>query len=218
MGVLVRRAAGILALGMVFGMLVGGVATASAITLSLRDRPPAAAAVPLAAVTPSARPTAAPTPSAPAFGPAVPKAALSALSGTAVVNGQIATDADALARTLATKGSTANDVARALRSLAADAALGIDLTDRMAGWPDGSKAAVKLAGFYRSMAATARDGLRASLTDDASYRSAAAKMLVTLGTLGDVDATSRALAESVGLVLPTVLPKASSKPDASSYP
>jgi hypothetical protein len=64
--------------------------------------------------------------------------------------------------------------------------------------------------FYRSMADTARVGLQASFTDNASYRSAGKEMLTVLSGLDAVDAASRTLATTVDLELaPVALPGAS---------
>ena len=106
------------------------------------------------------RPSPAPrrSPSARAASPAAAcHVAMAALSGTAVVNGRITVDAATLRTTLSSRAST-SDIARALRSLAADAALGSDLTGRLARWPDAGPVAAQLDAFYRSMAKTARDG------------------------------------------------------------
>ena len=123
MGVMLKRAGGILALGMVFGIALGGAATASVIALSVRV--PAAVAV----VTPTVAPAdgaAIPQPTQAVTVPTfvVPQTALSALSGTAVVNGRIAVDAATLSSTAARSSASSIEIARALRSLAADAALG----------------------------------------------------------------------------------------------
>jgi hypothetical protein len=134
----------------------------------------------------------------------VPSVAISALSGTAVVNGRIAVDTTTLRSTLAAKGVTTSDIARALRSLAADAALGSDLTDRLGQWTAAASVTAQLDAFYRSMAKTARDGLRSSFGDVAGYRAAGFAMLKVLGALDDVDTASRSLAESVNLDLPPV--------------
>jgi hypothetical protein len=61
-----------------------------------------------------------------------------------------------------------------------------------------------LEAFYRQMADTARQGLRASLADSISYRAAGDKMVAALAGLADVDAASRSLAASVELELPPV--------------
>ena len=212
MGVRLKRASAILGLGIALGILAGGLVTAAAITLGLHDS--AAAAMPVA--TPI--PTAAPTPTvAPItiIDPAGPAAAASALSGTAVVNGRIAVDSETLSSTLARSDATTIEIARALRSLAADAALGIDLAGRLETWPDAKSVRTGLDDFYRSMADTARAGLRYSLNDETDYRKAGGDMVKVLAGLGQVDARSRAFAAANNLELaPVAVPSAS----ASSAP
>jgi len=218
MGVLVRRAGAILALGMVFGIFIGSAAMASFIALSLHEPTPAAAvvALPTATVEPSVAPSAAARTGAP-LPPDVPASAISALTATAVVNGRIAADGASLTATLAMKGATTSQISRTLRSLAADAALGIDLTGRMAGWSVAALTTSKLDTFYQAITATARDGLRVSLSNTRSYRATAASMLRVLATLDEVDAASRGLAATVGLELPPVL-AGSAAPGASTNP
>jgi hypothetical protein len=203
MGVTLRRALAILVLGMALGTPIGVVVTVSAVTLSLSGPPAAIAAVPTASPSPPP-PTAAPA-SQPPVVTTVPASATSALSGTAVVNGRISVDAATLAATLKQKGVETIDIARALRSLAADAALGIDLTSRLTPWTEARDVQVQLDGFYRAMADTAKTGLRASLTDTAAYKKAGANMLTVIEQLGGVDAASRDLAESVDIELPPVV-------------
>lgn len=201
MGVRLKRAGAILALGAAMGLLLGGGATAAAITLSLREPDPAV--VPVA----SAEPSAPPPNAEPTFAyvdPGAPQSAMSALSGTAVVNGRIAVDAQTLASTLARSGATTSEIARALRSLAADATLGIDLASRLVIWTDASATQAALDGFYRDMAEAAKAGLRASLTDGVSFRKAGHDMLAVLAKLGAVDAASRVLAATIDLELPPV--------------
>lgn len=204
MGVRIKRAGGILALGLVLGVFVGGVATVSAIGLSLKGSAPAVAPQPTLAPAPAAlavTPTAAPTTAALTGAPA---GAVSALSGTAVVNGRIAVDAATLEAALSRPGAPGIEIARALRSLAADATLGIDLTGRLGSWTAGATVMSKLDAFYRSMATTAHDAFRRSLNDVAAYRRAGAEMMTVLAGLGDVDAASRSLATTVDLELPPV--------------
>lgn len=210
MGVILKRAGAILALGIVLGVVAGGATTATAISLSLGES--RAAAV----VTPSQVPAGASVgaaPSRPVEFPvlAAPPAAVSALGGTAVVNGRIAVDAVSLSSTLVAKDTSSIEIARALRSLAADAALGIDVAGRLGSWRDAAPVMTRLETFYRTMADTARIALQTSFGDNAGYRSAAAEMLKVLAGLGDVDAASRTLATTVNLELPPVtLPGASS--------
>ncbi len=210
LGVRLKRAGAILAMGVVIGILIGGASTAVAITLSGHDTASASATTPVAtgapaAVTPNAlTPTAAPPVAAPPQY-AAPVAAVSALSGTAVVDGRIAVDAATLSTTLAQSNASPIELARALRSLAADAALGIDLASRLTPWTDAAQVQSGLDDFYRAMALEARTGLRASFNDTGAYRKAGARMLTVLSTMGSVDAKSRDLAGTIGLELPPVV-------------
>ena len=205
MGVAIRRASVILILGLVFGVLVGGAAMASIITFSVQAPKAAANAAVADPVAPAgAAPTAVPHLPGPAAA-AAPPVAVSALSGTAVVNGRIAVDTATLAAALGYSGTSTIDIARALRSLAADAALGEDLSARMAPWKDALPVKTRLDGFYGALADTARDAFRSSLSDGAAYRQAGTRMLTALAGLGEVDAASRSLATSVGLELPPVV-------------
>jgi hypothetical protein len=201
MGLRLKQAGGLLALGLAIGMFGGIAITAVLVSTALRE--PAQAV----ATTPSEAPAAVvatAVPVAPNPNPGVPSVAISALSGTAVVNGRIAVDTTTLRSTLAAKGATTSDIASALRSLAADAALGSDLTDRLGQWTAAAPVSTQLDAFYRSMAKTARDGLRSSFGDASSYRAAGFAMLKVLAALDDVDAASRSLAETVDLELPPV--------------
>lgn len=217
MGVALRRAGAILALGIVVGVLAGGAATTAAITLSLAQ-PAAPAAV---AVEPSVAPL------LPSAAPAVlvpgtvlaPPAAISALSGTAVVNGRIAVDATTLATALADRNTPTIEIARAMRSLAADAALGVDLVGRLHTWAEATPVTRRLEDFYRAMAQTAHTALRASIRDAAAYRESGAEMMTVLAALGDVDAASRSLATTIDLELPPVaLPGGQSGPAPGASP
>jgi hypothetical protein len=199
-GVRLKRVGTVLTLGVALGVLGGGGAMAAIISLSTHEaevgvttQPPAKADADTAPVVPAV-----------VLPAGTPSAAVSALSGTAVVNGRIAVDAATLATALADEGAPTISIARALRSLAADAALGGDLAARLAPWTVAAPVRDRLDGFYKRMATTAHDALRASLNDGGSYRAAGAEMLSVLGSLRDVDAASRRLAASVGLELPPV--------------
>jgi hypothetical protein len=188
-------------LGFVTGILLGGVLTASVITLSVHDTP-AAAAVDVA--TPPSVPAAIPSAEVVAVvGP--PQAAISALSGTAVVNGRISVDAGTLSTALADPKTTTIDIARALRSLSADAALGTDLVARLAVWRDAGTAPGQLADFYRTMSKTATLALRVSLNDASGYRRSGVEMETVLIGLRRVDDASRTLAATIDLELPPVV-------------
>jgi len=216
MGVLLKRAGAILALGFVSGVLLGGLVTAAAITLSLRD-----SAVVAAGPTATPTPTTSPAPTAAASSPVQSGPAVTALSGTAVVNGRIAVDMATLQVKLANPNVSTIELARALRSLAADAALGIDLVDRLAPWREASTVKQQLDDFYTTMASKAHQALQASLSDTAGYHRASVEMLTVLGGLAEVDAASRTLAATVDLELPPVaIPgvEGSPVPSASSAP
>jgi hypothetical protein len=168
---------------------------------------------PGAAVVPSSAPSAsgatgttAPSPNvtpAPAT-PGIPAGAAVALSGTTLVNTRISQDGAALARILSDKSSRPIDIARAIRVLAADAQQGLDMSGRLKPWPEAATVADQLDTFYKSLADTARDALRASLTDDEAYRRAGARLVTETRDIDEVDAASRALASSVGLQLPAL--------------
>lgn len=205
MGVRLRRAGAIMALGVVIGIVIGGAGAAAAVVVTVKDSTPAGVAT--ASLAPSTGSSGA-APSFVAFDPEAPVAAVSALSGTAVVNGRISVDADTLSKTLARSKATTIEMARALRSLAADAALGIDLAGRLTPWTQAAQVQNGLDDFYRAMAQAARTGLRASLNDNGAYRKAGADMLKVLATMGEIDSLSRALAGAIDLELPpVVLPK-----------
>lgn len=218
MGVRLKRASAILALGVALGILIGGVTTAAAITVSLGD--PATAVKPVSSAAPSVAAVASAAASFAAVDPGVPPTAFSALSGTAVVNGRITVDAATLTATLARSKASTIEIARALRSLAADAALGIDLAGRLGTWTDAKLVQAGLNDFYQAMAEAAHGGLRASLTDEAAYRKAGADMIAVLGNLADIDSRSRALAGANQFELPPVAlpPAAASHAPASSTP
>ncbi len=210
MGVMLKRAGAILALGIVVGVFAGSAMTAAVITLPPRSDKVAPAVVTPGTAPDGARLSAAPTLPAGNVVVGAPQAAVAALSGTAVVNGRIAVDAATLSSTLAARNASSIEIARAFRSLAADAALGIDVAGRLGSWHDAGPVKTDLEAFYRTMADTAKNALRATFADNAGYRRAGAEMLAVLAGLGEVDAASRTLATSVGLELPPVaLPRVS---------
>lgn len=206
LGVALKRAGLILTLGIVIGALVGGTTTAVAVSMSLAG----SSSVAETAVVPAS--TAAPADPLPSAAPVVvrpvpagpPSAAVAALRGTAVINERIAADMATLRSTLADEHSSSMTIARAIRSLAADAASGIDQVARLAPWTGAAAVRAGLDSFYRDMADTARLGLRGSLVDTAGYRKAGEAMISTLSGLGAVDAASRSLAADAGLDLPPV--------------
>lgn len=205
MGIRLRRASGILGLGVAIGVLVGGGLTVAAIAILLPSAGAAEAVAPADRLAGTAAATA-PVYVVPPPIAGAPSSALTALTGTALVNGRIAADAAALSATLARSDAQPIEIVRALRSLSADAALGLDLTQRLASWSDAKPVMTELVAFYGAMVATARDGLRALPNDAGSYRQSGKAMETILRKLGAVDASSRDLAATVHLDLPPVAP------------
>jgi hypothetical protein len=197
LGVTFKRGSALLAVGFALGILSGGVMTASVISLP-RDTSAEAAA--LAPARPAA--TSIPTPATVAI--AAPQAAVTALSGTALVNGRIAADSASLAATLADPKAATTDIVEALRALSADAALGTDLAARLAPWPAADLARAQLDAFFRSISTTATLALRDDLNDASGYRRSGNEMLRVLDGLSAVDAASRTLAATIDLELPPV--------------
>jgi hypothetical protein len=209
MGIRVVRAGGILALGIAIGVLIGGAAMAAAIGITLHDATSPPAAVGAATGAAGADTTiASPPPAALGTGPAAPlgapQTAISALSGTAVVDGRIVVDATTLDAVLADPKASGIELVRAIRSLSADAALGIDQAGRLGPWRDAAPVMAQLDTFYRAMAQTSRLALQASVDDAGAYRRSAAQMKTVLAGLAGVDAASRTLAATVDLELPPV--------------
>jgi hypothetical protein len=201
LGVKVRRAAGILGIGVIVGVLAAGI-----IGLTLTGWTPASGGV---AVVPGATgPTGAQasgavaSAAAPTLPANVPQTAVGALGGTAVINKRILADAAILTKTL--KGGDPVAIARNLRTLAADAAQGIDMTGRMAGWTDATAVRKQLDALYGLMADTAHDGLQASLTNKNAYRATGKKMLTAVKAVAGADAASRVLAGTVSVQLPLI--------------
>jgi hypothetical protein len=203
LGVTVKRGSVILAVGLVVGVLSGGIVTASVISISVRDKP---ADAPVAA-TPGPVVTAIPSAAAVALAP--PQAAVTALSGTALIDGRISADSSTLAVTIADPKAATMDIVSALRSLSADAALGVDQAARLAIWREADSVRGQLDDFYQSMSTTANLAFGTSLDDGPGYRRSANEMLGVLRGLPAVDAASRTLAATIGLELPPVAPPAS---------
>jgi hypothetical protein len=221
MGVPARRATIFIMLGVVIGMLAGG-GIASAV---VRSRPaivladPGAAgngglvvsAAPSATAAPAASASVAPTPAN------RPATAVAALTQTSTVDVRLLTSAAVLRSQLSSK-ARAVDIASTLRGVAADASLGSSLASRMVGWSDAAAVRTQLAAFYDGIEAEALDALSASITNTSAYRNAAARMLVALGDIAQLDADVQAFAASEGIELPAALPAAVTPDGGSTAP
>ena len=203
MGLRMTQAGGILALGVAIGVALGVALTAILISMSIREPSVAAAAVPTEA--PAAISSAAPVAVGPGgvSGGGLPTIAMAALSrGTAVVDGRIRSTRQRSGRR-SRHGPRHRHRARP-RLLAADAALGSDLTGRLARWPDAGPVAIPA---RRLLPIDGEDGAgRAALL-------AVRQRLLPIDRRRDaqgahrpraVDAASRTLAGTVGLELPPV--------------
>lgn len=122
-------------------------------------------------------------------------AALAALEQVEVVNGRLAEAGSELAGLLASSGVDAVALATALRGIAADATVASDFVPRIAPWTPAAPLADDLAAFYGQIRSVARQGLAASLTNEAAYRDAARQMVAVLrSTAGLQDRVAQLLA------------------------
>lgn len=206
-GTRATHAFGFVAAGLLVGLIIGTSVTGA---VAILTRPtaapttgdpttPAASAAPAAsAVVPSA---------APVVDPAIPTAAVSALRQAAALNQRLADDGGRLAAALAVNPRSTADLARILRSLSSNAQFGERLAPEVGRWAAAGGLSTDLATLYAEVGLTARDGLAASLRNDAAYVDASRRMVALLGGLAAVDAEARPLADEAGLQLaPLVLP------------
>ncbi len=226
MRVEVRRASVFIGLGLIAGLAVGGVLTA---TSFLVDQPArdaaiakAAAAAALASV-PQAPASQAPVATAgtgssngngngngngagagSGSGAVTGVSALtrSAIGQAAAIDARLVTSAVALQTALAAPAFDAVAVSQLLRTMSADAVYGLQLTTHIGAWDRGKALSAELAGFYTAIKDTAAEGLTASIRNQAAYEAAAGAMLNLLQTLPAVDASVIAAAEDAGAKLP----------------
>jgi hypothetical protein len=198
-GVQAKKAAAFIGIGLVLGTMLGG--AAMVVTSSLARA--VDGALPQDTVLPSGAPAFTSAPPI-AIDPTVPAEALSALRQSALLNQRLADGSARLADAVRAKPLDTADIARALRAMAADAAFGERIVLDISKWGDASAVSSGLAEFYNAVGGKAREGLKASLTNEKAYTSAGREMLALVGTLGELDAASRDLAGGAGLDLPTV--------------
>jgi len=201
-GVRASRAVGFIAIGVLIGGVVGG---ASVGIVALLNAPATAVAVqPDAAVTPSSAPLASAPAPAPVANPAIPAAALTALSQSALVNQRLVADAARLEAAMAADQPTSVEIARALRALSATATFGDRIAPDVGAWTAGTEVSAGLQTFYDAVGATARDGLASSLQNRAAYVRAGLAMLEVMDGLPTLDAAARDLAATADLDLPAL--------------
>lgn len=133
--------------------------------------------------------------------PRVPTAAASALRLTITVDDRLAASTAKL-RTMALAKADPIAIAAILRSIASDAAWGIDVVGRLGEWPAAASLQAALRAYYVAVAATARDGLGATINSASAYRTAAKKMLALTARLVELRTSSVDLAVANGISLP----------------
>lgn len=186
-----------LAVGLVAGATVMGVAMAQGRTGSVATTPtvstaPSVTSAPIATLSPGTTV------------PLVPVAATAALKGTAAVNARIASTAAPLAAQVGAADFDSQAVAQILRRLNVEAGAAQALLPALGSWDEATTVHTQLAGFYAAIRATANDALTASIRNDAAYRVAATAILQQLSGLPTIDAASRDLAQTADVELPAL--------------
>jgi hypothetical protein len=178
-GVPLRRGAMLIVSGTVAGLVIGA---SLAVALALAGRPASVPTdVPAASVAPGELPAASADPSL-VSGP-VPPAAATALRLAVTIEDRLAASATTLNKLAKAKTFNAVTAATTIRSIAADAAWGSDVVDRMSDWPAGAPLRAQLSSFYQQVRQTARDALGVSIKDAAKYKLSAKRMVKLLGSI-----------------------------------
>ncbi len=211
-GVPARRAGLFVVIGVAGGLVVGGLIAGIVATASLTAPGPApiAGTSPTTVTTPVAGADTITTPSggAPAADPipAIPVAASSALRLTVTVDDRLSASAATLRALLDAPVFDAVGAAAILRGIAVDASYGSDVVRRLDGWAAAAGLQAQLRDYYGALRAAAREGLGASITSDAAYRTAGQQMLDLLAGLPATRAAIDSLAAANGIVLPSPVP------------
>ncbi len=138
---------------------------------------------------------------APTPPPRVPTAAASALRLTITVDDRLAASAATL-RSMNLEKADPVAIATILRTIASDSAWGIDVVGRLGEWPAAAALQGTLREYYTAVAATARDGLSATISSASAYRTAAKRMLAIAGRLVELRTSSVDLAVANGISVP----------------
>ncbi|MEA2536705.1 MAG: hypothetical protein QOF11_939 [Chloroflexota bacterium] len=197
-GVPLKRGAGLLLAGSLGGLLVG---SALAVVVALAghagtsaDSQPVASNAPGGVVDPSADPGL-------ISGPVSPTAA-AALKLTVEIEDRLAAAGAQLKAESKAKSFNAVKAATTIREVAADAALGSDQVDRLAGWQAASPLRAQLTQFYQSVRQNARDALAVSLDNSAKYKQAAKRIARLLGSIQATRLSIEALAAANRISIP----------------
>jgi hypothetical protein len=200
-GVKASRAATFVGIGVFTGMIASGALMGIGSLVSARPTPADVAVVP---APPVVTPTRAPLASAPApvVDAGIPSSALSALGQSARINQRLLADAGRLTAALAAPKPSTAEIAPILRTMNTSAAFGAKLAPTVGDWDRAATVSDDLATFYAAIAATAEQGLSASLRSSRAYTNSAEQMLDVVAGLNAIDAASRKLAASADLELP----------------
>lgn len=214
-GVPARRAGLFVVIGVAGGLVVGGLIAGIVATASLAVPGPApiSGTSPTTVTSPVAGADTITPPSgggpaanpAPAV-PAIPVAASSALRLTVTVDDRLSASGATLRALLDAPAFDAAGAAAILRGIAADAAYGSDIVRRLDGWAAAAGLRAQLRDHYGALRAVAREGLGASITSEAAYRTAGQQMLDLLVGRPATRAAIESLAAANGIVLPTPRP------------
>ena len=174
-----RRAGIFLGVGAIIGILVGGMTTGVALSVTRPSALPGSVPYTALAVPGRARRASHPADA--------PLAALAALRQAVVIDARLATGVDALKASLATKPFELFAVASTLRALASDAAVGADAANRMRPWTSAGDVSGQLATVYDEVRATARDALANGLANTSANKSAATRIMTVLALVPAAD-------------------------------
>ena len=200
-GVKASRVAVFVGIGVFMGVVASGALMGISSLVTAR---PAEVAVVVAppVVTPTQGPLASAIAPPPVVDPGIPSSALSALGQSTRINQRLLADAGRLAAVLAAPNPSTAEIAPILRTMNTSAAFGAKLAPTVGDWDQATTVSDDLATFYAAVAATAEQGLSASLRSTRAYSNAAEQMLDLVAGLEAIDAASRKLAASADLELP----------------
>ncbi len=199
--------------GLAVGVLLGSVAGFVVAATQVIPAPlpvavlPSAAPITAPSAAPVTLPSAVPVATAPAPSAAtdtsMPPIVRSALVQAITVNQRLSAASEALRASLSSPSSfDASEVAQLLRSVSADSVYGMEIVDRVSGWPASATLGDDLAGAYGSIHDSATETLVYSVRDTSAYRDGARAMVRLLSGLGAVDSQARDLAVAQGAELP----------------
>ena len=196
-GVPLKRGGLLVIAGCAGGLIIGAVL---AVGLALLPgSSPAAAAGPVASA--EATPTIVPSTNPALISGPVPPTAAASLRLTATVEDRMSASAATLRRQLK-GGFSGVAAATTIRQIAADAAWGSDLVDRLDGWPAAAPLRAQLGDTYDSLRAAARDALGVSMKDNARYKLSAKKMVKLLGSADELRKAIEALGAANRISIP----------------